>query len=495
MLKLRPFAGAAVAVGLCIAGATTGAVEAPMFEAASCGFWVPAHERATCGYVTVPERHDQPASRQIKLFTAVLHAIDEDPQSDPVIYLTGGPGETAFAEDSAADWWWFSEPYRQQRDFIVFDQRGVGGSLPSLNCPELEAVALQVARVPVGLAQLRAAEIEATIACRNRLRTAGVDLAAYTTSQSASDVVALAGIMGAERFNLMAISYGTRVALTVMRRHAQSVRLAVLDSPYPPGVFDLVERPRLTARVFRQLFQDCGDDLLCAAAFPDLERGFLRTVAALEADPISPAAPVEPAPMTMIDGRRLVDGFAAAFLDLNDIRTLPAMFAAAGEGSLSPLRRWSAAPTFGSEALSEGMRLSVECRENVPFSDLVVLAKRQRDYAPYGGSAGTEPEWTLCDHWNVDAEDPSFHEPVMAGVPTLLITGTYDPITPPEWAYRQADAMRNAAVLEVVHASHGVIADVPCVEVAVAAFLEEPGRDVGIFCPRRLARPQFYTQP
>ncbi len=495
MLKLRPFADAAVAVGLCFAGATAGAVEAPMFEAASCGFWVPAHERATCGYVTVPERHDQPAARQIKLFTAVLHAIGEEPQPDPVIYLTGGPGETAFAEDSAADWWWFSEPYRQQRDFIVFDQRGVGGSLPSLNCPELDTVAVQAVRAPVGLAQLRAAEIEATIACRNRLRTAGVDLAAYSTSESASDVVTLAETMGAERFNLMAISYGTRVALTVMRRHAQSVRLAVLDSPYPPGVFDLVERPRLTARVFRQLFQDCGDDLLCAAAFPDLESSFLRTVAELEADPIPLVAPVGSAHMTMIDGQRLVDGLAAAFLDLNSIRVLPAMVASAGEGSLTPLRRWSTVPTFGSETLSEGMRLSVECRENVPFSDLVVLAKRQRDYAPYGGSVGMEPEWTLCDHWDVDPEDPSFHEPVMAGVPTLLITGTYDPITPPEWAYRQADAMRNADVLEIVHASHGVVADMPCAEVAIAAFLEDPRRDVSIHCPRRLARPQFYTQP
>lgn len=465
------------------------------FEAAPCGFWIPQHERATCGYVLVPESYSQPESRTIKLFTAVFHAVAEEPAPDPVIYITGGPGEAAFEEDGGAGWWWFSEPFRRQRDFVVFDQRGVGRSRPSLDCPELDAVAAQARVAPRSTALIRAAEVDATRACRHRLRGAGIDLDAYSTAEIAQDVITLASALEAERVNLMAISYGTRVALTALRQSPRSLRSLVLDSPYPPGVYDLAERPRLIARVYRQLYQDCSFDLLCAAAFPDLEQRFLRTVDALHARPaVLPAPDGGPQAQVTLTADMFVASLSSAFLSLEDIRLLPAVISAADEGSFDSVRQWVAPQVFASPTLSEGMRLSVECRENVPFSDHVVVAKRLRDYAPYGGSSATEPEWTLCEQWDVGQVPASFHDPVAGTVPTLLLTGTYDPIAPPEWSYRQATTLSRATVLEFVNATHGVTTDVACAEDAAVAFLDNPDQDVTRLCPRRMARPQFYTR-
>lgn len=465
----------------------------PQFVPTRCGFWIPPHERATCGFLVVAERHDQARSRPIQLFVAVFRSTSRRPAADPVIFVNGGPGDPGFVDDAAEAWWADSAPFRERRDFIVFDQRGVGRSRPALDCPELNRLA-ETARAMPDEAR-RTAEVAAVLACRDRLTASGVDLAAYTTTQSAADIIDLATALRLRRFNLFGLSYGTRLALAVMRRAPQQVRSAVLDGVYPPGVHDRAERPWLIARTFQQLFIDCAANPACAARFPELRQRFEAHVANLNAAPVAVEHPAGlPVPPTVVDGTTLVEALFGAFQQTAMIPELPMMIAEATDGDYRRVAPWLGLLAATDSASAVAMALSVECSENPPLVDLGALADRAAAFAPYGSAATRTLEERVCPLWDVARIAPEEQQPVMAAVPTLLLAGAYDPVTPPEWARAAAAGLPRAAVLEFTAASHGITLSEECATAAAAAFVDDPTRVVANYCPSRAEPPRFVVE-
>jgi pimeloyl-ACP methyl ester carboxylesterase len=174
-----------------------------------------------CGYLSVPEDHTRPQGSKIRLAIAIFKSASAHPKPDPVVYLQGGPGGPlvdalgpSFTSNSLAAW-------PGDRDLILLDQRGTGNSQPSLACPELTTMA-------------HARFVEAMRACHDRLVREGINLNDYTTLQSTGDVHDLVQALGYRQANLYSISYGTRLALTVMRLSPSDVRSVVLDSVFPP---------------------------------------------------------------------------------------------------------------------------------------------------------------------------------------------------------------------------------------------------------------------
>ena len=70
----------------------------------------------------------------------------------------------------------------------------------------------------------------ATVACHDRLVDDGVALDSYNTAENAADIADLRVAMGIEEWDLYGVSYGTALALTVLRDHPEGVRSVVLDS-------------------------------------------------------------------------------------------------------------------------------------------------------------------------------------------------------------------------------------------------------------------------
>src|SRR5207249_7703609 len=164
-------------------------------------------QTVACGYLVVPERHAQPDGRTIRLAVARFASRQRDPVADPLVYLAGGPGESVqrligmFTGALAA-------AFTADRDFIAFDQRGVGRSQPALDCPELAAQYLEDAARALGAREEGDHTVAAARRCRDRLAAQGVDLAAYTTAESAADVDALRAALGYRQVNLLGVSYG-----------------------------------------------------------------------------------------------------------------------------------------------------------------------------------------------------------------------------------------------------------------------------------------------
>jgi pimeloyl-ACP methyl ester carboxylesterase len=215
-----------------------------------------------CGFLVVPEDRSQPQGPTIRLAVAIFKASSPHPDPDPVVVLGGGPG-IALLENLGPRVNAGNLP--SNRDLILFDQRGAGYSQPSLRCQAFETLQ----------------------ACHSRLVKSGINLNAFTTLENAADVHDLIRTLDYRQVNLDGVSYGTRLALTVMRLYPADLRSVVLNSVLPPQVNLFTNIPRATARAFDVLFRGCAADRSCNATYPHLQAVFSQLVAQLNIAPIT----------------------------------------------------------------------------------------------------------------------------------------------------------------------------------------------------------------
>ncbi len=433
--------------------------------------WVEGQD-VECGYLIVPEDRSDSDSPLIELAFAILYAPTDDIYPDPILYLAGGPGGNAITDLET----WLEQPYRQDRDLILLDQRGTGYSLPSLNCPELEE-----------------SNDGATQACRDRLIEAGVNLNAYNSAENAADVADLRIALGYEAWNLYGVSYGTRLALTVMRDHPDGVRSVVLDSVYPPEIRSWEEYGQNTADVFGRLFQACADDPGCNSAYPDLELYFYETIDALNVEP-APYIGIDPDTGNGVDlstdGDTIVTRIFQLLYSSEDIPYLPWLMNELTYENYAALDDFESGAMFESGMRqsgqdedvtdSEGMNLSVECQEEVAFLDEAVALNNvpAQPVGLYQNSIATiRSAFTDCRIWNVTSADPIEELPVVSNIPTLVTAGEFDPITPAIWAESAASYLANSFYFLFPAAGHGVVDLSWCSQKIMKAFLDNPTQE------------------
>jgi pimeloyl-ACP methyl ester carboxylesterase len=442
-------------------GTDTGPV--PRSEPATCRGVRLGTAMLRCGDLIVPEDRARPDGSRIRLHYAVYPAEGGARQPDPVVYLDGGPGGSPLTDGFPI------EPFVQQRDLVVLDQRGTGHSRPTLDCPELEAVALDA---------VEAAQALAIRDCRDRLVEEGVDRTRYTSAQSAADVEDLRTALGYPAWNLYGISYGTRLALTVMRDHPAGVRSAILDSVYPPNVDGYGEQPVNAERAFELLFAGCARQPTCAAAYPSLRRDFADTVERLDRDQprVSVAPSGEDATEVALDGDVLIDFVFQNLYSTRAIPRLPQAIAAVADGDYTALTAHLADedPPRGllgqSDSKSEGMELSVQCAEELPFPADRLPGTETR----VGRAFGIQAMQRRCATWDVPAAPQVERAAVTSEIPTLLLAGEFDPITPPMWAELAASTLSRGHQLIFPGVGHGVLGSSACADGLVSAFLLAP---------------------
>ena len=248
----------------------------PKFEPAPCDGVAPVDPRVECGVLTVPVDRDHPKRGDVTLPVATIRSAAPDPLPDPIIFFVGGPGGPGRVIARRI----MDLNLGGRRDVILFDQRGTGQSTPSLDCPEQVEVVWQT----FGAAQDPQAEAdgfrEALATCRKRLASSGVDLDAYDTPTTTDDAADLRTALGINRWNLWGGSYGTEVALEMLRRHPEGVRSAVIDSVVPTDEpADASEHLKVAERALAKLFTGCASDPKCSAAYPTLKDDFNALVA------------------------------------------------------------------------------------------------------------------------------------------------------------------------------------------------------------------------
>ncbi|NDJ61972.1 MAG: alpha/beta hydrolase [Chloroflexi bacterium] len=468
----------------------------PVIEWTLCPFDLPPDEirgeTVVCGRLLTAEDHSGADSPTIQIAFAVL--ISPTPTAEPLIFLEGGPGISALA---GVERWWQS-PLRASRDIILFDQRGAGFSEPNLNCIELEAAPLTDA-------------LAAVQACYDRLLADGIALTAYNSAQSAADLLDLRGELAKARdytaYHLLGISYGTRLALTVLRDSPTGIRSAVLDSTLPPQIDLYNEIGRVGLNALNTLIESCEADATCNAAYPNLGAVLINTVERLNIEPaifVADGAQNPPIEFVMT-GDDFVGVVIGALYQTHQIPLLPRLIYAVWRedySGVAPTLRGElfAAPTdgaeFGDRTESEGLMLSVQCHEEIPFNDLTAARLDATSFpaALRQNLLSVAETWFAdCTIWQVGAPDPSEDQPVRSDSPVLILAGQYDPVTPPEWGRLAAETLPNSTFLTFRGVGHSVIDSGPCPVQIVTAFLAAPDDPVDAACAAELAAPVFVT--
>lgn len=468
--------------------------ELPRLEEAACNFIVPGGVDVECGYLIVAEDRDDPENdRTIRLHVAIFASESSAPAAEPIVYLEGGPGGDALELVPFTFEQRFA-PFLADHTFIMFDQRGTGYSEPSLACPESTELALDLLDDILSDEEVNALYLEMLGECRERLLAEGVNLAVYDSAASAADVDDLRRALGYEQFNLYGISYGTRLAQTIMRDYPEGVRSVILDSSYPIAADLVAEMPANASRAFETFFAGCEADPDCAEAFPDLEARFYALVAALDEEPIT--VPVfyvfdRQNYDAALQGDDLIAVFFQSLYSSDVIQLLPQLIADMESGDYELLSTLLSNFILNNEYSSVGMYYAVQCAEEVVFAGEEQLDDvenpRLRDY--YEGSAAEEVE--ACALWDVPAAPALENEPASSDIPTLVLAGEYDPITPPEWGEQVAETLDNATFVQFPGLGHGVSVDHPCPLQIALDFLGAPEAELDTGCVAQMAGPSF----
>lgn len=429
---------------------------------------------AECGTLSVPEDPARPDGRAIDLRIAVLPAVSRRPEADPLFFLAGGPGQAAteaYPAIAAA-----FQRINQSRDIVLVDQRGTGGS-NELTCgtptPDATATSGRIAEVdPEIEGELDIEEVQRQArACLDRL---DADPRQYTTTIAMADLDQVREALGYEQVNLYGVSYGTRAALEYARRYPDRVRSMVLDGVLAPEVALGATAARDAQRAMDLILGRCEEDAACGAAFPNIREDFAALQAELTRAPMAVAFtdPTTGAPMsTTLDWPKAATAFRFLSYTPETAVLIPLLVDTTYRlRNPAPLTAQFTRITESlSDEISDGMHHSVVCAEDEPFFDATEIARDNRN--AFLGDQVTEALAAACAAWPRGTIPEDFKTAVESEVPTLLLSGEADPVTPPEYADQVARTLPAGRHISVPAFGHGV-ATRGCVRRMITEFVE-----------------------
>ncbi|MDX1383188.1 MAG: alpha/beta fold hydrolase [Thermoanaerobaculia bacterium] len=451
-------------------------------------------EEILCGKIEVWEDRAAAAGRRIGLEVAVFPALATDPEPDPLFFLAGGPGQSAVAISRSAAG--LFRKIRENRDLVFVDQRGTGDSNP-LECPEEllseeERESLELFPGDDLAPNLRRDVLAKLLArCRESL---DADLRLYTTPIAMDDLDDVRAALGYERINLYGGSYGTRAALIYMRRHPERVRSAILDGAAPTAIRLPMFMAPDAQRALDRLLADCRDDEGCREAFPSLAEDLATVLDDLGAEPrrVEARHPTSGEQLELAVTRDLFAGMLRNILYSPTLASLaPVMIRQALDGSFDTFLALSLGLTGRSEtSLAMGMMLSVLCAEDLPRLDRAAAVGEAEP--TFLGAALVDQFAEACADWPVGELPEGYWEPVASAVPTLVLSGDLDPVTPPRWGEEVVGHLSAGRHLVGPGAGHGVIST-SCVPDLAADFVAAgTAEGLDASCLERGRRPPFF---
>lgn len=452
-----------------------------------------------CGFLDTFEDPLDADSNIISLAFVILYAQSDARFTDPLVWLEGGPGGSGVLGIDA----WLEFPLRAERDIILVDQRGTGYATPSLNCLLFPA------------ADAADYEDEYNEICADELLAQGIDFGAYHTVNNATDVAylitELQNEIGYDAVNLIGVSYGTRLGLALIRDWPELVRSAVLDSVYPPEVDSYALDPAITAGAVQTLVDGCLANTGCRAAFPNLQQDLVTAVERLYDEPYLYEDEFENYDYYGYD---LILDMHAQLYDIEAVRYMPLVITLVAEGEIDlalDILYEGVPGQFDDENFvdyylnysddeydayldtvdllsdADAMFNLFECQEEITYS-----AAQNEAFAPLPSFVSEDLEFDLlddvlyavetCDIWFDTPAPNRENERARSDVPTLLLSGAFDPITPPAYAASAAQGLPNAQNIVVQYAAHGVSDAGPCPTQMIVDFINNPTAPVDTSC-------------
>lgn len=401
------------------------------------------------GTLLVPESRMRRSDRVISIPYYRLASTSPNPGT-PIFLLAGGPGSSWI--DQLENVGNFDEVqfYRSISDVVLFDQRGAGHSLPNLRCEEQARLP---ADEPLHMTALVEAIREGAAGCRDRWLAAGTDLSAYNTVENAADVDALREALGYDRMTLIGGSYGSHLALALMRDFAATIDRVVMHGIEGPDHTWDAPAGRLAA--FRRHADAVEASGALAGRIPPggLLEALRTVIARLDAEPVRVlTGDGLNAETVVVDGTivRLVAGFQAG--QRNRPLVWPEFILDLYDGDYTLVAE--AALAYRRYPVDEPMHYMMDCSSGIT---------RGRE-AHYGSGPARDLlgdiNWEysgLCGTWGAPNLGDGFRAPVHSAIPTVIVHGTWDTSTPIENAREVVSTLENGQLLEVITGNHGAL--------------------------------------
>jgi pimeloyl-ACP methyl ester carboxylesterase len=468
---------------LVLAAGSALAAPLPRLERERCLFRPPRGDKIECYTLVVAENRADPRT-EVRLKVAILKA-KRPLAPDPVLYLAGGPGDSPLVASTAGadplaegDWWNDTAQVRRRRDVIILSQRGAGGSDPNLDC--FEPRTSEPARIK-RRAVTEAQEREILVRCRADFDRRQIDLAMYTTPALAEDVADLVAALKLKQVNLYGISYGTRWALEVMRRYPAMVRSAVLDGVYPPQINGEQNEPEIVRGVFEQLYADCAADKHCRERHPDLADNVRVVLTEAGRTPVELVLALEDGPQPVrLDGTKLLL-VLLHMMRQGEAALVPEAVAALRRGDKRLVKQFAEDLEEDDGGLLEtnaqqfgGLFNTIECRETWAGVDQQARERAIRNGGLYSLTAQLSKLPAFCPVWRVPVVPAADRQPVAEEVPTLLMSGGYDWLTPAAWGNEAARHLPVSRHVIFRAQGHGVSSQDPCAARLRDEFFDGP---------------------
>lgn len=422
--------------------------------------------------------HYTPASegQGLKLSVAVFRSLSNAAAPDPLLYIAGGPGEGGQTLVDGLDFWrnWL-DMTGLDRDLVLVDPRG---NMPGdhWDCPAYSQLSQALLAQDLSFAEeeeqltlvLQQCLAEYDEFLRQRLlpelAPKGAGLKTMHSQAKAEDLGEVMRALDYAQWNLLAVSYGTRVALLAAASQPE-VRRVILDGPYPPSAGSLIAQNERWLRAFERYFWACEQGLICPKE-PGLEvrQLFWQLMAGLRDKPVSISSQEWATGLEqrwiLNDGRlALLAHFSFYSSELRS-QLLPAL-QALQQGDLEPVK--ALGEIFYNQAFAPSFNvmvyLATECNDNPRVS--------AQEFERFLADAGPWQPYMHRD-WAADpCQDPIFIAPSTlqqppVTQPVLVVTGAFDPVTPPEYAEQLRPYLPQGQWLILPDRGHGEFFADPC---------------------------------
>lgn len=416
-----------------------------------------SRSKAECAYLSVPEDYARPEGRKIKLHLALISSSARKVADDPVVFLAGGPGQAA--SDGYGSLAPGFKDILEKRHVILIDQRGTGLSHP-LKCNTDEVLDPMLVPTPDMYADFAKA-------CLAKL---DADPRFYTTTVATKDLESMRIALSAPSLNLVGFSYGTRVAQHYAMWYPKTTRSLILDGVAPNSLVLGSEHARALDDALAAQFKRCKADVACFSRFGD-PAATLQALKTQLAEPrqISINDPLSGKPRQVQLGLGALAGMARFYAYQSEMVALvPLLMDEAKNGRPEPmLAQGEMAGKNLGEMINHGMQLSVSCSE-----DADLLKADPDDAQRLLGNQLIEALAPQCAVWPKGERPKDFFEPLKSDIPTLIISGEFDPVTPARYGEEVIKTLSNAVHIQAPAQGHVNLAR-GCIGKLAGQFLRE----------------------
>jgi pimeloyl-ACP methyl ester carboxylesterase len=425
------------------------------------------------GYLDVPENYSDPSSELIKVAFVIIKSTEGNPKRDPLLIFQGGFGMPILE---------LTEGYARNfpikdRDVILFDYRGSGYSTPEL-CPTLGTAIWELLRDDLPLSQLDREITKLAENCIAELQQNQLDPNFYGTDTKTRDALRLLEALGFEEVNLYGVSNGTysiQNFLLNAHDHPIKIRTILSDSNVPSWIATNGTMAIYYRKSLEQILGACSQNANCEAAFPNLLGRWNQFLENLAHRPLFFEGGEE-----MVLNYYEINAIIHQLLyDSRNYKHIPVLLETLMERDIRFFQNLY--PRFKNQVEDINGTSLVNYTYDRKLGRTGSLSLKTRETNEFPNNQLFDLFW---DYYTIDTLFTGNSNDTLSfesSIPTLLLAGEFDPVTPPEWSAKMQERYINSHYFVLPKIGHGAITS-PCGMNLYKQFLANPNTKITTSC-------------